>query len=136
MSRQLISQRVQNIKPSGIRRFFDIAGELWEGRVIDWGRPLQLLLAAPGAVAHEGADRVQGLSAQELKGKTTLEVGAWLTPADRDAFVLKLQREGRIHNYDTRMRHKDGTYRWLELTRKNLLHEPSVRANQFEIVES
>ena len=68
---------------------------------------------------NEGADRVQGLSARELKGKTTLEVGAWLTQADRDAFVLKLQSEGRIHNYDTRMRHKDGklvdTRLWAEL---------------------
>ncbi|MDR7149182.1 PAS domain S-box-containing protein [Hydrogenophaga palleronii] len=57
---------------------------------------------------NEGADRVQGFSAQELKGKSTLEVGSWLTQADRDAFVSKLRGEGRIHNYDTRMRHKDG----------------------------
>lgn len=68
---------------------------------------------------NEASDRVQGLQAHELQGKTTIDTGAWLTRADRDAFVAKLKREGRIHNYDTRMRHKDGqlvdTRLWAEL---------------------
>ncbi|MDO8904877.1 PAS domain S-box protein [Hydrogenophaga sp.] len=57
---------------------------------------------------NEASDRVQGREPQELKGRTTLEMGVWLTPTDREAFVSKLRSEGRIHNYDTRMRHKDG----------------------------
>ncbi len=58
---------------------------------------------------NEAADRVQGVSPRSLAGKTTLQAGVWLTKADRDAFVTKLLRNGRIHNYDTRMRHKDGS---------------------------
>lgn len=55
------------------------------------------------------SNRVQGLEPHELRGRTTLEAGVWITPADRTAFVKKLQSEGRIHNYDTRMRHKNGS---------------------------
>ena len=38
----------------------------------------------------------------------------------------------RIDSVDeARVRHKDGSYRWVELTRKNLLDEPAVRAGRF-----
>ena len=49
-----------------------------------------------------------GLEAETLRGRTTLETGAWLTPADRQAFVARLRRDGRVNAYDSRMRGKDG----------------------------
>lgn len=53
-------------------------------------------------------DPVQGFRRTDLVGKTTLEVGGWLNPEDRQAFVERLQREGHLSGYETRMRHVDG----------------------------
>jgi PAS domain S-box-containing protein len=68
---------------------------------------------------NKAQDRVQGMRPDELIGKTTVEAGAWLTPADREQFVAQLLRDGRVDNYDTLMRHKDGslvdTRLWAEL---------------------
>lgn len=68
---------------------------------------------------NQAQDRVQGMLPEELMGKTTVEAGAWLTPADRERFVAQLLREGSISNFDTVMRHKDGslvdTRLWAEL---------------------
>ncbi|WP_332739869.1 PAS domain-containing sensor histidine kinase [Hydrogenophaga sp.] len=52
---------------------------------------------------------VQGLRLEEQLGQTSVDTGVWLTPADRERFVAQLLRDGRIDNYDTRMRHKDGS---------------------------
>ncbi len=68
---------------------------------------------------NRAEDRAQGLLAEEIRGKTSLEVGSWLTPQDREAFVARLLRDGRVDAYETRMRHKDGhlvdTRLWAEL---------------------
>ncbi len=58
---------------------------------------------------NHARDRVQGLEPEELKGKTSTEVGSWLTPQDRAHFVAQLQRDERILGLETRMRHKDGS---------------------------
>ena len=52
---------------------------------------------------------VQGMEAADLQGTTSMEVGSWLTPQDREKFVTALRREGRLSHYETRMRRKDGT---------------------------
>ncbi len=68
---------------------------------------------------NKAPDRVQGMQPEELMGKTTVEAGAWLTPAAREQFVDQLLRDGHVANYDTLMRHKDGrmvdTRLWAEL---------------------
>jgi signal transduction histidine kinase len=56
-------------------------------------------------------------------------------PEQRDN-ALRLRAElmrspGKVSVDEVRVRHKDASYRWIELTRKNLLHEPSVRAVVF-----
>ena len=68
---------------------------------------------------NRAEDRAQGMAPEDLKGKTSVEVGSWLTPQDREAFVAQLLRDGHIDGYETRMRHKDGslvdTRLWAEL---------------------
>ncbi len=68
---------------------------------------------------NQAQDPVQGLKLEDQLGKTSVDTGVWLTPADRERFVAQLLRDGRIDNYDTRMRHKDGslidTRLWAEL---------------------
>lgn len=50
----------------------------------------------------------EGLGVGALRGKTTLETGAWLTPAHRQDYVDRLQRDGRVLAYESQMRGRDG----------------------------
>lgn len=80
-------------------------------------------------------DRVQGMQPTELKGRTTIETGVWLTPDDRARFVERLRQEGRLHAYDTRMRHKDGRIvdarLWAELI--EIDGEPCALVSSFNV---
>ncbi|GLS12764.1 hypothetical protein GCM10007935_01900 [Hydrogenophaga electricum] len=57
---------------------------------------------------NRAEDKVQGRPRDELLGKTSVEMGVWPSPEDRAAFVARLRRDGHVHGYETRMRHKDG----------------------------
>ncbi|HEV3009461.1 MAG TPA: ATP-binding protein [Burkholderiales bacterium] len=95
-----------------------------------------LILSRPtlGGVlyASPAIERLLGFSMDDLRGTEVMDL---IHPDQRDA-ALKLRAElmrspGRVSVDEVRVRHKDGSYRWIELTRKNLLHEPSVRAVVF-----
>jgi PAS domain S-box-containing protein len=49
-----------------------------------------------------------GVGVSVLRGRTTLETGAWLTPAHRQAYVEQLKRDGRVLAYESQMRSRDG----------------------------
>lgn len=53
-------------------------------------------------------ERVLGYTQADFEGKTSEEVGVWLTEADRQAYVRTLQRDGRLVGYETHMRSKRG----------------------------
>ncbi len=57
---------------------------------------------------NASADRVQGYTADELLGRTSVEVGAWPGTGERKAFIDALVKEGRVTALDSQMRHKDG----------------------------
>jgi PAS domain S-box-containing protein len=91
-------------------------------------RPTQdgILYASPAI------ERVLGYTMPDLQRREVMDL---IHPDFRDA-ALKLRAEllrspGKVSVDDVRVRHKDGSYRWIELTRSNLLHEPSVRAVVF-----
>ncbi|MGH8691354.1 MAG: hybrid sensor histidine kinase/response regulator, partial [Burkholderiales bacterium] len=95
-----------------------------------------LILARPtlGGIlyASPAIERLLGFAMDELRGTEVMDL---IHPEQRDA-ALKLRAElmrspGKVSVDEVRVRHKDGSYRWIELTRKNLLHEPSVRAVVF-----
>lgn len=85
--------------------------------------PLNMTISrlSDGAIieVNRAEDRAQGLLPEEVKGKTSVEIGAWLTLQDREAFVAQLLRDGHVDGYETRMRHKDGslvdTRLWAEM---------------------
>lgn len=54
-------------------------------------------------------DRVQGLSAAELIGRTSVQVGVWRDEAERQRFIGKLRTQSHVESLETQMRHKDGT---------------------------
>ena len=57
---------------------------------------------------NQARDPVQGLGRQDLIGRTTLDTGGWLSPQERHIFISRIQREGHLSGYETRMRHADG----------------------------
>ena len=82
--------------------------------------------------ASPAIERLLGFSIEDLRGAEVMDL---VHPEQREA-ALRLRAElmrspGKVSVDEVRVRHKDGSYRWVELTRKNLLHEPSVRAVVF-----
>ena len=53
-------------------------------------------------------DMAQGYTTQELLGRSSLETGSWLSPHDRERFILKLRAHEGALCEETQMRHKDG----------------------------
>jgi len=92
------------------------------------GRPTMggILYASPAI------ERVLGYTIDDLRGR---EVMDFVHP-DYLETALKLRgallrSPGKVSVDELMMRHKDGSWRWIELTRSNLMHEPSVRAVVF-----
>ncbi|MEW5798123.1 MAG: PAS domain S-box protein [Bacteroidota bacterium] len=63
----------------------------------------------------------------ELKGKNVFE---FVHPDEREndlhLFAELLQLPGKAIHHEIRFKHKDGSWRWLEITATNLLHDPAV----------
>ena len=79
--------------------------------------------------ASPAIGRVLGYTMDDLRGREVVDL---IHPHYRDA-ALKLRAElmrspGKVSVDETKVLHKDGSWRWVELTRSNLLEEPSVRA--------
>ncbi|HEX6154667.1 MAG TPA: PAS domain S-box protein [Burkholderiales bacterium] len=82
--------------------------------------------------ASPAMERVLGFDLEDLRGR---EVMDFIHPEFRE-MALQLRTEllrvpGKVSVDECKVLHKDGSWRWIELTRKNLLHEPSVRAVVF-----
>ncbi len=99
------------------------------------------LVAADGALLWESPAvvRTLGYRQGEFVGDNMFEL---LHPDDLDrtrALLAKLiQEPGSRQSGSFRLRHKDGTWRWVEAVATNLLHEPSVNAiviNYHDITE-
>jgi len=90
-----------------------------------------VLLADDGHIhyASPTTTRVLGYAPEELIGQNAFEL---MHPGDRpamaDVFGRLLQTRGASVTNRFRYRHKDGSFRWVEGTGTNLLHEPSVQA--------
>jgi PAS domain S-box-containing protein len=89
------------------------------------------LLTSDGIVtfASPSSERVTGYSADELVG---MHGFALLHPEDlenaRQQFSMLLDRHGSFLTVEYRICHKNGTWRWIEGTATNLLHDPAIRA--------
>lgn len=76
--------------------------------------------------------QIMGYSAQEAEGQNP----AFLThPADLPALLEVLsdliENPGKVARMQYRFKHKDGSWRWLENTISNLIHEPAAEAIVF-----
>ena len=60
---------------------------------------------------NESFERMTGWSAEEVLGRTPLELGAWIEPAQMKAFDERLRAEGSVRNFEIQIRRKDGAIR-------------------------
>jgi len=89
------------------------------------------LLDQSGAVSYAGpsTERILGYSPAEFAGSNFLGL---VHPDDLErttrVFGELVQKPGHTTKMEYRLRHRDGSWRWMEGTGKNLLNEPGVRA--------
>jgi PAS domain S-box-containing protein len=57
---------------------------------------------------NEGFERLTGFSRAEVLGRTSVELGFWTDPGQRQEFVQRLRRDGRIVDYVGTFRKKSG----------------------------
>ncbi|HYN12019.1 MAG TPA: PAS domain S-box protein [Burkholderiales bacterium] len=79
--------------------------------------------------ASPAFQRITGYTGEELRGREVVD----LVHPDEHATAVRLRAEllgspGKVVTNELRVLHKDGSWRWVELTRNNLLKEPNVRA--------
>jgi len=76
---------------------------------------------------NKAVERILGRRAEELVGTTVV---SWLHPDDvpalAAAIVAEREAPGTVGEVDYRMRHADGSWRWLETIGKNLVDDPAV----------
>ena len=58
---------------------------------------------------NDGYSRLLGYSRTESIGKTTAELSIWVDPKDRITFITSLENSGKITDFETTLRRKDGT---------------------------
>lgn len=69
-----------------------------------------LISAKEGAIleVNDNFSRIIGYSRDEALGRTTLDLGLWGNPADRDTFVAQLQSQAHPRNIEMEFRKKSG----------------------------
>jgi PAS domain S-box-containing protein len=58
---------------------------------------------------NDGFATLSGFSRESLIGKSSLEVSLWTDPTQRQDFVARLQRNGKVQNFEARVRLGDGS---------------------------
>ena len=87
------------------------------------------ILDADGTIRYESPaiERILGYQEDELVGRQTFElIHPDDLPSAYDTFLRILEAPQVSPTIEFRFRHKDGSWRWLEATRTNLLSDPAV----------
>lgn len=78
---------------------------------------------------NDAFERITGFSRTEAVGRSAKELGIWVSPDDRDRVMDALQRDGRVSNFETRLRRKDGALVTVLLSAESVLlgqHESMI----------
>lgn len=81
--------------------------------------------------------RISGWPRGEMIGRTSSELGIWVTPEDRQAFVDAVRRGGRVFNYLAPFRMRDGEVRYFLLNSELVEYDgyPSIFSAFVDITE-
>ncbi|MEC5384660.1 ATP-binding protein [Uliginosibacterium sp. H3] len=81
--------------------------------------------------------RISGWSREEMVGKTSTELGIWLSPQERQDFVEALRHEGRLLNYLARFRTRSGEVRHFLMSSELVEYDghPSIFSAFVDITE-
>ncbi len=60
--------------------------------------------------------RLSGFRREDVIGRTTLDLGVWVDHAQRQHFLEKIHRGGRVREYEAEFRLRGGERRWLSLS--------------------
>ena len=99
--------------------------------LIEHSSDAAIMLDSQGTILYASPpiERLLGYAPEEMVGQHRL---AFIDPDQHDAtgsgFARLLQEPGKFVTVQRRARHKDGSWRWLEVTATNWLHDPAVRA--------
>lgn len=112
----------QNIRPSGQPLFQALIEHSVDAIALVDGQG-KVLYTSPST------ERMLGYSAEELLGRIAFEL---IHPDDHEKTMAVLgtvaQQPGASLMVEYRLRHKDGSWRWMEATATNMLHDPSIEA--------
>ncbi|QKE63739.1 PAS domain S-box protein [Aquipseudomonas campi] len=65
---------------------------------------------------NEGFTRLTGYKAEEVIGRSSLELEVWADPSERVAMIETLKRDGRVYHLEMRGQHRDGSVRLVEVS--------------------
>lgn len=65
---------------------------------------------------NESWRRYFGYERSELIGRTSLEIGLYVNPADRGEAIARLHKEGILRNYEVQIHHKSGEVRLVSMS--------------------
>ncbi|MCE1203427.1 MAG: PAS domain S-box protein [Holophagaceae bacterium] len=60
-------------------------------------------------LVNEGFSRMLGRSTAEVIGKSSMQLGVWVDPGDRERWAAALRRDGQVDNLEVRFRKSDGS---------------------------
>jgi PAS domain S-box-containing protein len=63
-------------------------------------------------MVNEGFTRAAGWTEAEALGRSSLDLGIWVDPADRERMVREIRARGHVENQEIRFRTKSGAVRW------------------------
>ncbi len=99
--------------------------------LIEHSSDVAMMFDGPGTILYVSppVERLLGYTPEEMVGQDRL---AFIDPDQYGAtgadWARLLQEPGKIYTAQRRVRHKDGSWRWLETIVTNWLEEPAVRA--------
>ncbi|MDR7024953.1 sensor domain-containing protein [Pseudomonas peli] len=65
---------------------------------------------------NEGFCRLNGYSAEEVIGRTALEINVWADPSERIQMLDTLKRDGHVRRMEMHGRHRDGSIKMVEVS--------------------
>jgi len=116
--------------------------ELWFRTLVQHSSDVTTMLSRDGTLTYvsPSVERVLGYPQHRILGRSLLEV---LHPDDRteqwELWQHLVSTPNATVSHQGRYRHADGTWRWLEVISRNLLHEPGVGgivSNAREVTET